>query len=88
MLLSAAIVTALGGIFIVATLIGTITSGLEGTIEEFRKGKSKVLEENHTLILGWSPKVFTTCSSWTLVAVTATPAPRSCGAAAGRAGGR
>jgi voltage-gated potassium channel Kch len=52
----------IGGIFILSTLIGTITSGLEGTIEEMRKGKSKVLETKHTLILGWSPKIFTIIS--------------------------
>lgn len=52
----------IGGIFIVSTLIGTITSGLEGVIENLRKGRSKVLETNHTLILGWSPKIFTIIS--------------------------
>jgi len=53
-----AFIVTVGGIFIVSTLIGTLTSGLEGRLEEIRKGKSKVLESNHTLILGWSPKVF------------------------------
>lgn len=48
----------IGGIFIVSTLIGTITSGMENRIEEMRKGRSRVIETNHTLILGWSPKVF------------------------------
>ncbi len=48
----------LGGIFIVATLISTISSGLEAKLEELRKGKSFVCEENHTLILGWSSRIF------------------------------
>lgn len=48
----------IGGIFIVSTLIGTITSGMEASIEEMRKGRSRVIEKNHTLILGWSSKVF------------------------------
>ncbi len=48
----------LGGIFIVSTLIGTLTSGMESKMEELRKGRSKVLETDHTLILGWSSKVF------------------------------
>ncbi len=48
----------LGGIFIISTLIGTITSGMESSIEELRKGRSRVIESNHTLILGWSPKIF------------------------------
>lgn len=57
-----ALIVTVGGIFIVSTLIGTITSGMEGAIEEMRKGKSKVLESNHTLVLGWSPKIFTIIS--------------------------
>jgi len=52
------LVVTLGGIFIVSTLIGTITSGMESSIEEMRKGRSRVIERNHTLILGWSPTVF------------------------------
>jgi ion channel POLLUX/CASTOR len=52
----------IGGIFIVSILIGTITSGIETRIEEMRKGRSRVLENNHTLILGWSPKIFTIIS--------------------------
>lgn len=47
-----------GGIFIVSMLIGTITSGLESRLGELRKGRSRVLESDHTLILGWSSKVF------------------------------
>ena len=48
----------LGGIFIMGSLIGVLTSGLEGKLEELRKGKSLVCEENHTLILGWSSRIF------------------------------
>lgn len=48
----------LGGVFVVSTLIGVLTSGIEGKLEELRKGRSKVIEEGHTLILGWSPKIF------------------------------
>ncbi len=53
-----ALFVTLGGIFIISTLIGTLTSGIEGKLDELRKGRSPVLETNHTLILGWSPKVF------------------------------
>lgn len=52
----------IGGIFIVSTLIGTITSGMEASIDEMRKGRSRVIERNHTLILGWSSKIFTIIS--------------------------
>lgn len=48
----------IGGIFIVSMLIGTITSGLEARLHEMRKGRSRVIEKNHTLILGWSSKVY------------------------------
>lgn len=51
-----------GGIFIVATLIGTVTSGLEAKLDELRKGRSRVVETGHTLILGWSPKIFSIIS--------------------------
>ncbi|HKO38511.1 MAG TPA: hypothetical protein VJU14_09090 [Solirubrobacterales bacterium] len=49
----------LGGLFVVSALIGVIATGLDSRIEELRKGRSAVLEENHTLILGWSDTIFT-----------------------------
>lgn len=52
----------LGGIFIVSTLIGVLTAGVEGKLDELRKGRSQVLESGHTLILGWSAQVFTVLS--------------------------
>lgn len=52
----------IGGIFIVSIFIGTLTSGIEGKLEELRKGRSRVLETGHTLILGWSPKIYTIIS--------------------------
>jgi ion channel POLLUX/CASTOR len=56
----------LGGIFIVSTLIGTITSGIESRVEALRKGRSKVVERAHSVILGWSPHVFTIVSELTI----------------------
>ena len=52
----------LGGIFIVSTLIGILSSGLESKLDQLRKGRSFVLENQHTLILGWSSKIFTIIS--------------------------
>jgi len=52
----------LGGVFIVSTLIGVLTSGIEAKVEELRKGRSRVIEQDHTLILGWSPKIFSILS--------------------------
>jgi voltage-gated potassium channel Kch len=52
----------LGGIFLVSALIGILNSGLDKQLERLRKGRSRVLENGHTLILGWSPQVFTILS--------------------------
>ncbi len=49
----------LGGIFIVSALVGVLNNGIEDQMDRLRKGRSKVLESNHTLILGWSPQIFT-----------------------------
>lgn len=49
----------LGGIFIVSALIGVLNNAIEGQMERLRKGRSQVLETNHTLVLGWSAQVFT-----------------------------
>ncbi|MBP8242707.1 MAG: hypothetical protein KAX36_10025, partial [Thermoflexales bacterium] len=56
------LIDTLGGVFIVAALIGVLSSGLESRLGEMRKGRSVVVEEGHTLILGWSPKIFTILS--------------------------
>jgi Trk K+ transport system NAD-binding subunit len=39
-------------------LIGIISSGIDEKLEELKKGKSFVNEKNHTLIIGWSNKIF------------------------------
>ena len=52
------LIVTIGGIFIVSILIGTITSGLESRLTEMRKGRSRVIENRFTLILGWSSKVY------------------------------
>jgi voltage-gated potassium channel Kch len=52
----------LAGIFIVSTLIGILTTGIEAKLDELRKGRSFVAERNHTVILGWSPQIFTVLS--------------------------
>lgn len=38
--------------------IGIITSDMESVREDEKRGKSKIYSEGHTLILGWSDKVF------------------------------
>jgi ion channel POLLUX/CASTOR len=56
--LFAMLAVTLGGIFIISSLIGILTTGLEGRLDSLRKGRSKVVESDHTVILGWSPLVF------------------------------
>ncbi|MGW8379902.1 potassium transporter TrkA [Streptomyces sp. ODS28] len=53
------LVVTIGGIFIVSALIGVLTTGLEARIQELRKGKGRLVERGHTIVLGWSEQVFT-----------------------------
>jgi voltage-gated potassium channel Kch len=53
------LVLTLAGLFIVSALIGVIATGLDTKLQELRKGRSFVVERDHTLILGWSDTVFT-----------------------------
>jgi ion channel POLLUX/CASTOR len=52
----------IGGIFIVSALIGVIATGLDERLQELRKGRSTVIEQDHTLILGWSESIYTILS--------------------------
>jgi voltage-gated potassium channel Kch len=56
------LIVTIGGIFIVSALIGVLNTGLEEQLERLRKGRSRVLESGHTLILGWSSQIFTILS--------------------------
>lgn len=47
------------GLFITSILIGIITTGFEEKINQLRKGTSRVLEEGHTVILGFDENVYT-----------------------------
>lgn len=49
----------LGGIMVISTFIGLISGAIEEKVEELRRGRSKVLEHGHFVILGWAPAVFT-----------------------------
>jgi ion channel POLLUX/CASTOR len=51
-----------GSIFLVSIFIGILTNAIDIRIQSLRKGRSRVLEEDHTLIIGWSPQVFTIIS--------------------------
>ncbi len=57
--LSALLIATLFGIFVTSILIGILVTALQSRLEELRKGHSTVIETGHTVILGWSPQVFT-----------------------------
>jgi hypothetical protein len=57
-----AFLVTIGGIFIISTLIGVLNNGIEAKLDQLRQGRSFVIEKNHTLILGWSTKIFTIIS--------------------------
>jgi Trk K+ transport system NAD-binding subunit len=46
-----------GGIFVLSALIGILTGGFGQLVEGLRKGRSLVIEQNHTVILGYTPKI-------------------------------
>jgi voltage-gated potassium channel Kch len=45
-------------IFVTSILIGILGSGIEGKIQDLRKGRSAVIEKDHTVILGWNAAIF------------------------------
>jgi voltage-gated potassium channel Kch len=65
----------LGGIFVLSLLIGILTTGIEARLEALRKGRSRVIESGHTIILGWSEQIFPIISE--LVIANANQ-PKSC----------
>lgn len=52
------LVVTISGIFVFSALIGVLSSGLENKLDELRKGRSMVLEQDHTIIFNWSPSIF------------------------------
>jgi voltage-gated potassium channel Kch len=51
-----------GGVFIISALIGILTTGLENKLDALKKGRSRVIESNHTVVFNWSAHVFTIIS--------------------------
>ncbi len=46
------------GIFITSLFISFILSGFQNRLEKLSRGRSKVIEKNHTLILGWDNNIY------------------------------
>ena len=56
------LIVTIGGIFVLSALIGVLNQGFGEMLDDLRRGKSAVVERNHTVILGWDPKIFTLLS--------------------------
>lgn len=52
------VLLALVALLFVSTLVSLITTGLNDKVLALRRGRSTVLEEQHTVLLGWSDQVF------------------------------
>eukprot|EP00164_Ancoracysta_twista_P001485 GFYU01001945.1.p1 GENE.GFYU01001945.1~~GFYU01001945.1.p1 ORF type:complete len:869 (-),score=243.47 GFYU01001945.1:183-2789(-) len=52
-----ALIITLGGMVVFGFMVGILTDMISEKVEDLKKGKSRVVEANHTLILGWSDKV-------------------------------
>ncbi|GMY32828.1 ion channel CASTOR-like isoform X2 [Fagus crenata] len=46
-----------GGMLIFAMMLGLVSDAISEKLDSLRKGRSEVVEQNHTLILGWSHKL-------------------------------
>lgn len=46
-----------GGMLIFAMMLGLVSDTISEKFDSLRKGKSEVVEQSHTLILGWSDKL-------------------------------
>ncbi|GAA3546783.1 lipoprotein [Nonomuraea rosea] len=49
----------LGGLFIVSMLVGLLSNGLKQKVDRLRRGRSRIVESGHTVVLGWSDQVYT-----------------------------
>jgi voltage-gated potassium channel Kch len=67
----------LGSLFMVSILIGILVTGIEDRLHSLRKGRSRVLERDHTVILGWNEHIFTIISEL-MIANENQPKSRSC----------
>ncbi|MEW2305678.1 NAD-binding lipoprotein [Streptomyces sp. NPDC006655] len=46
----------------VSTVVGVVTTGLGDRLTELRRGRSRVLERDHDVVLGWTDQIFTVVS--------------------------
>lgn len=46
----------MGGMLFFALLVGLMSDGVSARVDHLQKGASIVIEENHTIVVGWTPK--------------------------------
>lgn len=46
----------MGGMLFFALLVGLMSDAVSARVDHLQKGSSPVIEENHTIIVGWTPK--------------------------------
>lgn len=59
-----------GGMLVFAMMLGLVSDAISEKFDSLRKGRSEVLEQSHTLVLGWSDKLvyfYSRTSIWRLV---------------------
>ncbi|NLV74700.1 MAG: potassium transporter TrkA [Chloroflexi bacterium] len=54
--------TTMGGVLVISSLIGVLSTGIQSKLEDLRRGKSRVVETGHVIVLGWGEEVFTIVS--------------------------
>ena len=52
-----AVLAGLAGVVLLSSLIAFITTALDQLLTQLRKGHSRVIEQGHTLVLGWNDRV-------------------------------
>ncbi len=45
------------GVFLTGSLIGVLVAAVTKRLDELRRGRSRVLEKDHTVVVGWSPRL-------------------------------
>src|SRR5438093_581041 len=48
----------MGSLLLVSIFIGILTNAIDHRLQQLRKGRSRVIESDHTLVLGWSSQIF------------------------------
>lgn len=52
------LLVSIGGMLVTALMLGIVSDAIGDKVDQMKRGKSEVLESNHTLILGWSDKLY------------------------------